>query len=226
MARSARLTRRAAEAVRANWTLKVLAAAAAVVLWLYVASGRESEIGFIVPIELRNIPPGTVVAGDVEREAQVRVAGPQARLAALSPHDVRVSVDVSPARPERPHAIRLTPASVAVPQGVHLVRVSPPEVMVRLEPVTRRRVPVAAVFGAPETGVELKGWRVEPAEVEVVGGAAQVARVTAVETVRIDLAGVARDIAREVPLAAPPGGVRIEGPATVRVQLRVGRAGS
>jgi YbbR domain-containing protein len=218
---------RLAAALRNNWALKLLAVAFALLLWRHVVGERDAEVGVLVPIELTNIPAGTVVTGDVEHQAQVRLLGPQTLLAGLSADQVRVSVDVSEVRPGRPRAIRLSRANVMVPSGLDLVRVSPPEVVVRLDPVARRRVPVAVTFaGTPAAGHELKGWLATPAEVEVVGGAEQVGRVAAVETATIDLSGLARDVVRDVPLSAPPGGVRIEGPQSVRVQLRLDRGDS
>lgn len=212
--------------LRRNWQLKVLAVAFATVLWLFVVGEREAEIGVIVPIELRNIPPGTVVAADVEREVQVRLTGPQTLLASLSPDQVRVSVDVSRATPDQPAHVRLTPATVSLPRGLDVVRVSPPEVIVRLERVARRRVPVQLVLvGKPSEGFEVGGWRAEPGEVEVVGGAHAVSRIRAVETVDVDIAGATRDVVRDVPLEAPIAGVRIDGAAVVRAHVRIARPG-
>ncbi len=212
--------------LRKNWQLKVLAVLFAVVLWLFVVGERQAEIGVIVPIELRNIPPGVVVSGDVEREVQVRVGGPQTLLASLSPDQVRVSVDVAQSRPDHPQTVRLSPATVALPRGLDLIRVSPPEIVVRVEAIMRRRVPVeASLVGSPENGLEVRGWRVEPAEVEIVGGAQAVSRIRAVETADIDVAGLVRDVVREVPLESPSAGVRVKGPAVVRVQVRIGRSG-
>ena len=216
--------RRGLRGLRENWQLKVLAVVFAVVLWLFVVGEREAEIGLIVPIEIKNIPPGTVVAADVEREVQVRVSGPQTRLASLSPDQVKVSVDVSGASPDRPMRVRLTPSTVTLPGGIDLVRVSPPEIEVRLDPITRRRVPVeASIVGAPEAGLEVKGWRVEPPAVDIVGGAETVARIESVRTVDINVAGAAADLEREVPLEAPAAGVRLDGPAVVQVRVRIGR---
>lgn len=211
--------------LRRNWQLKALAVTFAAVLWLFVVGEREAEIGVIVPIELRNIPPGTVVAADVEREVQVRLAGPQTFLASLSPDQVRVSVDVSGATPDEPQHLRLTPATVSMPRGLDVVRVSPPEIIVRVERIARRRVPVeVALVGRAAEGLEVRGWRVEPADVEIVGGAHAVSRIRAVETVDLDLAGAARDLVRDLPLESPIAGVRIEGPAVVRAHVRIGRA--
>ncbi|HEX7124853.1 MAG TPA: CdaR family protein [Thermodesulfobacteriota bacterium] len=216
--------RRVRRGLRENWQLKILAVVFAVVLWLFVVGEREAEIGLIVPIDLRNIPSGTVVAADVEREAQVRVTGPQTRLASLSPDQVKVSVDVSGASPDHPIRVRLTPSAVTLPSGINLVRLTPPEIEVRLDPITRRRVPVeASIVGAPEAGLEVKGWRVEPPAVDIVGGTEAVARIEAVRTVDVDVAGAVADLEREVPLEAPAAGVRLDGPAVVQVQVRIGR---
>lgn len=218
---------RAGRALQENWQLKLLAVLFAAALWLFVVGEREAEIGLIVPIELRNIPPGTVVGADVERVAQVRVTGPQTALASLTPDQVRVSLDVSRARPDAPQTIRLSPATVTLPQGFDLVRVSPPEIVVRVEPIVRRRVPVeVSLVGRPEPGLEVRGRWAEPDEVEVVGGAQAVSGVRAVKTVDIDLAGASRDVVQDVPLESPAAGVRIDGPPAVRVHVRIARSGS
>lgn len=218
--------RRLLEVARENWKLKVLATLFAILLWLFVVGERLGEIGLVVPIELRNIPPGTVVAGEVERAVHVRLAGPQTLLTGVSPDQVRVVLDLSQAQPDRPEVIVFSPTLVSAPRGLEVVRFIPPSITIRLTRLTRRWVPVEVIVtGRPEGGLKVEGWRSDPPQVEVVGGAEEVETVSAVETEPIDLSAAAGDVVREVPLRTPPGGVRIEGPAAVRVLVRLGRSG-
>lgn len=116
-----------------NWYLKLLSLLLAFLLWSVITGEPPAEVGFTVPLELRNVPPGLFVAGDVPASVQVRLHGPAALMRRLSPSSIIVAIDLAN-RKAGDHAFSMTPQDVVVPYGVRVVRISPATVRLRLEP--------------------------------------------------------------------------------------------
>lgn len=115
-----------------NFTLKLMALAFSVALWFYVVGERKAEVGFIVPLVLKNIPGDMVVIDEEKKEAEVKVTGPKTLVTGLSPTHIEVAIDLSNGRPGL-NTYRINPEEIKTPQGVDVIRVSPSSVKVRLE---------------------------------------------------------------------------------------------
>ncbi|MBI5342727.1 MAG: YbbR-like domain-containing protein [Deltaproteobacteria bacterium] len=81
-----------------NLGLKSLALVLAVVLWWFVAGESKVQVGFAVPLEIRNIPQGMTIMNKVERQVEVRLAGPPSLLGGVQQADVAAAIDLSDAR--------------------------------------------------------------------------------------------------------------------------------
>lgn len=116
-----------------NWHLKLLSIVLAFMLWSVITGEPPTEVGFTVPLELRNIPAGMIVVGDVPSGIQVRLHGPAALVRRLGAGDVIVALDLA-GLGRGDHAFFLNPQEVIVPYGVRVVRLSPAQIHLRLEP--------------------------------------------------------------------------------------------
>ncbi len=81
-----------------NWPAKVLSVFFALILWFFVTGEQSAEVGFAVPLELKNIPKGMMVVNDVPSFVDVRISGPRTILSSLRPSDILVSVDLNGAK--------------------------------------------------------------------------------------------------------------------------------
>jgi YbbR domain-containing protein len=135
-------------AVGRNAAEKLLAAALAVALWSYVAGETKVQVGFDVPLEIRNIPAGMVVLNKVERQVGVDLSGPPSLLSNLPRSEIVAAIDLSAAGPGR-HDVALFPRSVRVPPGIEVRRIYPGAVEVELDRLERRRIPVKVRVGGP-----------------------------------------------------------------------------
>lgn len=131
---------------RKNLGLKILALALAVLLWWFVAGETKVLVGFAVPLEIRNVPAGMTVTNKVERQVEVRLAGPPSLLGSLQQAEVTAAIDLSEARAGR-QVVRIEERSIRVPPGVKVQRIYPNAVEVSLERLERRRLPVVARIG-------------------------------------------------------------------------------
>ena len=159
-----------------NAPRKLGALAVALVVWLFVATDTATiaQRSLLVPIVVEGISAEQVVVG-LPQFAEVTVTAPTTRIDRLRPESFEAVIDLAGVSGDFQEQV-----SVAPPQGITLERVVPSEVIGIVEPVARAEVPVvASVLG--EVGGDLRvRATVTPAQAEVRGRAAIVARAVAV----------------------------------------------
>ncbi len=159
-----------------NATRKLGALTVAIVVWLFIAmdTATIAQRSLLVPIVVEGISAEQVVVG-LPQFAEVTVSAPTTRIDRLRPESFEAVIDVTGLSGDFQVQV-----AVAPPQGIVLERVVPSEVIGIVETVARAQVPVvASVLG--EIGADLRTRvTVTPAEAEVRGRAAVVARVVAV----------------------------------------------
>jgi YbbR domain-containing protein len=205
--------------LRRNLGQKFLSLVLAVALWWYVAGESRVQVGQVVPLEIRNLPVGTVITNKVERQVELRLSAPPTLLSTLKPTEMGVSVDLA-SLGEGKHAIPLSERDVTIPRGVKVERIFPPVVEVQLAKVLRRSVPVVAVVHLPASGGR-RPYRVEvtPPEAVVEATEEEFARIRSVETEEIRPDRKSGPWTGEAPLNPPGGHAKILEPRTVRVRL-------
>ncbi len=147
---------------------RVLALAVAVAVWYMVAADRNPQTERTVTTELqaRGLAAGLVVVGMASR-VEVRVRGPRSAVAELNADGLEAYVDLG--QMTEPGEYRL-PVRVRPPQGLRVVAVQPAEVVVTVDSVARRQVPVEVVLqGVPAPGAILGQPVVQPPRVTVQG---------------------------------------------------------
>jgi YbbR domain-containing protein len=120
----------------------------------------------------------------------------------LDSDDLKFALDLTGAR-SGSLSYPLGPNSFNVPRGVTVSRITPPIVHLRLEPVAKRTLPVTVRYsGKPPPGYKIAQAAIEPETVSVQGPADEVGRLTAVETVPVDLEDKPGVIKRKARLSA------------------------
>ena len=153
--------------IRKNLGLRGLALGLAVILWWFVAGESNVHVGFAVPLEIRNIPSGMAITNKVDRQVDVRLAGPSTLINTLQQKEISAAVDLSVAKAGR-ETIPLSERSVKVPAGVRVERVYPPYVEVILEKLERKTVPVLPQIKAPSrVRSRIAKTEVDPPSLEV-----------------------------------------------------------
>jgi len=181
-----------------NWTIKFISLACAIALWLYVTSTGKTEMTLTVPLELRNIPQGMTVVGDVTSSVEVRVQG-QERVLGDSAFGKKVAgiLDLAMTK-EGENTVRISPDDIKRPDGVMVTHMSLSEVKVYLEPLVRRTFRLRPVLhGAPKAGYYLAGVTVAPAKIVVEGPASVMKTLDKLETMPIDIQGTRESLTVE-----------------------------
>ncbi len=204
-----------------NWELKLVSLVVASMFWLFVVSGERGEVALSVPIEYLNVPSGLLLSGSTPDTVDVQVRGLRSSLARLSGADLRAQVDLARLSAGET-VVRLGPDGVVAPRDVTVLRVSPSRLHLALEPVVTAALKVVPRFtGASGPGYRVAVVAVDPPVVSVRGPRSEVSGRSEVQTIPIDLTGVAGQVTRSVEIEAPGGAVRLATTRTVDVTVLV-----
>ncbi len=181
-----------------NWSIKLVSLLCAIALWLYVMSTGKTEMTLTIPLELRNIPQGMAVVGNVTSSVEVRVQG-QERVLSDSAFGKRIAgiLDLAMAR-EGENLVRFSPDDIKRPDGVMVTHMSLSEVRVKLEKVVRKTFRLRQVLhGVPGDGYRLSGVLVSPVKITVEGPASVMQSLNKLETMPIDIQGARETLTTE-----------------------------
>lgn len=211
-----------------NWPLKLAALALASILYAgFVLSQNVQTWPSAVPIVPVRLPANAVLVGNLPSVTSIRFIAPPSVAARLTSDSFRASVDLSTAvvDPERPFVTARVRLEVA-DSRVTIVDYSPQEILVQLDPLISRSVPVEVETGDVPAGLTVGVPELSVPQVTVSGPASVVDLVRAARaTVVIQPSGL--DVDADVPLVAVdalgntvrPVDIR---PETIRVRIRVG----
>jgi hypothetical protein len=171
-----------------NGSIKLLSLGLSLILWFYVTSRGKTELTLTVPIELRNIPAGMMVVGDVTGSLEARMQGQERVLRDSSFSKKVIAVlDLSLAR-EGENSIPISLDDIRRPNGTVVTHLSRYEVRVKLERVARRSFRLKPVLrGTPAEGYRLAGTTVTPSRIVMEGPASVMLMIERLETMPIDI---------------------------------------
>ena len=168
-----------------NLGLKALALIIAVGLWL--AGHRDTERAIEVAAEFRNLPADLMVMDNRVDYVVLRLMGPRTLVSTLDPDNLKLSLDLNGAKPGT-SSYTLVAEDFNIPRGVTVGRITPPVIHLRLEPVIKRTLPVTVrLSGKPADGYRVTQTVALPESVSVQGPAEDVRRLTAIETLPLDV---------------------------------------
>jgi YbbR domain-containing protein len=204
-----------------NWLLKLISLAFALVLWFSVMGERKLEIGFTVPLELKNVPEGMMVASEVPSQVDVRLSGPRTMLLNLGPKDIRIAVDLNELKPGLTSFRRLE-ERLDIPAGIKVTRLSPSFVDIKLERIRSRAIPVKVVFsGRVAEGFRISRVEAEPATVNVEGADGELRDLAEVQTDAFDISGASEDLTLHVPINYRGRYTQLKGANSVEVTVEL-----
>ncbi len=186
-----------------NWSLKLLALAIALAMWVFVVGQEKSEISVRVPVEITNIPPDMMVVDDVVGEVDARLYGPRTLIRRVATERLSKAVDLT-GLGLGTHVFQIEPDDLKLPPGVRVLRISPDAFRLTLAPRLTREVPVQPVIkGSPAEGFELAEVKFKPAKVTVVGLREDVSELDFVFTLPLDVTDRKESFSRLAQLRLP-----------------------
>jgi len=194
-----------------NFPIKLFALLFAVVLWLHASTRGQSEVNFVIPLELRNIPSNVSIIGNVPDFVEIRLRGDEPKLRGLSSDDVKVSLNLSDAR-EGEVRYTITDSDIKAPSGLNVVKISPVVVNIRFDKKIKRQLKVEPqLVGDPAPGYEVTEVRVLPDTVTATGPKSELEWLKSVSTDPIGIQGLKGGLENRVGLKKPESGyIRLE----------------
>jgi YbbR domain-containing protein len=190
-------------------------------LWLFVMGEQKAEVGYTVPLELKNLPKELVVANEVPSLVDVRISGPRTLLTNLKPASLSMSVDLRDLQPGLTTFKRLD-ENLNIPSALKVSRLSPSYVEVKLERLRQKTVPVRVVLvGKPAAGTSIGPVLVRPASVVIEGAESEVKDVVEVETEQVDLSSVRDHFTLTLPINYRGTYTALKDRKTVEVEVHI-----
>lgn len=178
---------------------KVISVIIAVVLWGIVLGSRNVEVTKEVPLEIVT-PADIVPANEVPEKIAFRLSGPKAFLRSiLDRREEPIRVNLSGAKPALV-TYRFFSDNIRVPIGVKVLSINPTAILIKLEYLKRKDVPVRVEFkGNPPDGYRIVKAEVKPEIVRIKGAESRVDGITELGTAPIDISNLKKNIEKEVP---------------------------
>lgn len=208
-----------------NWPLKVASIAVSVLLYggLVLAQNTRTFDGS-VPVESIGQATDVIVLSDLGAVRTIRYFAPADLGLRLDSSSFRASVDLAGLDPDA-GPISVAIRVVAIDPRIQVLEYEPSRVIVSLDAVISRSVPVRVVVGSVPAGLEIGDPTADAEEVVVTGPRSIVDRVVEAQArVAVDASGI--DINRQVELlpvdavGEPLGPVDVD-PASIQVRLPV-----
>jgi YbbR domain-containing protein len=208
-----------------NWPLKLAALALATLLYAGLIVSQNTQTRSVgVPIQAVNQPPLTITIGALGEVTEIRyLVGDETNVAVPSAN-FTATVDLSNVQPG-PQAQSVRVKVESADPRIQVISQTPAFVLVRLEKVVPKTVPVLVMPGTVPSGLTIRPPQASIESAIVRGAQSDIARVAAVRaTIPIDTSGIHIDA--EFPLTPvdelgePVRGVEVD-PATVHVTMAV-----
>lgn len=175
---------------------KIVSLLLAIAIWIYVGAGLAQVGNFPgkIPLEVKNTPPNLAAVLDVE-DVSVRIVAGSNFWKNLSANSFAATLDLAGFQ-EGTYDV---PVKVVVNvEGVQIVEINPNKVLVRLEKITQKEVPVVLLTqGKAAEGFVVGNWQLKPDRVTVTGASSIVAKVLAA-TAKITLSGEQQEVQRVI----------------------------
>jgi hypothetical protein len=198
--------------------LKSLALALSVTLWISMTYVGESKMGFLVPLSFEDLGKGMAVSQTDTKDVMITVSGPLSMLKNLKADDIRVPVNLARAKEGR-QTFTIRKGDVIVPAGLRVEDANPDYVVVELDKLVEKRLPVVVKLDKRwADSYEVVSWR--PMYVEVEGPRELLEKGTVLETLPVNGNFTRQQEVLDIPLDAKSLEARRVTPGNVTVTLR------
>jgi len=190
---------------------KTISVMIACVLWVVVLGSRKVEVAKEVPVEIvtsDNIVPGN----DIPDRIVFRLSGPKAFLrTVLDRVEKPIRVNLMGAKPGLV-TYRFFSDNIRIPIGVKVLSINPAAILVKLEKVKYRTVPIRLkLSGNPAEGYEVLKSHVKPKKVKIKGAASRIKKITELRPQAVDVSGIKASTKQDLKFDLAQLGVAIEG---------------
>ncbi|MFZ5760048.1 MAG: YbbR-like domain-containing protein [Thermodesulfobacteriota bacterium] len=187
-----------------NWVLKLISFFFALFLWYFVVGEDKVDKTINIPVEILNMPANLTISNQFKNELEITVTGPRGLIRNLDQQHIYRPIDLSRAEPGT-RVFQNTEDSISLPRGVRLLRVKPTDIILQLDMLVKKNIPIQAVSsGEPPAGFTLVSITTDPPTLPVTGPQILVEQHDAISTSPIDVSRLTASTTRPVALELPP----------------------
>ena len=169
---------------------KLLSLAAAVGLWVSVASEPELATLRTVPVEYKGVPGDLEFSSSFVEDVVLEMRGPSSRLRDLRDARAAVVLDFSSVHVPGERTFTIDSSNASLPRGIQLVRSIPEQLRFKFERRETLEVPVEVRLSPPHEGYAVASIQVIPPALSITGPETSVRRMRTVTTDPLDISGV------------------------------------
>jgi len=149
--------------------LKAVSLLLSLILWVTVLGYRGEDLKKNVRLEPQ-LPPGMMIVNKIPSSIQFTLTGPRVMLEAADKRIQPIRLDLTHTR-QATNGFSVTEDLLGeLPPGVRVTSISPPQVLIRLEEVVEKYIPVkATVTGKLPAGYEVVTVKTSPSKIAVSG---------------------------------------------------------
>jgi YbbR domain-containing protein len=157
-----------------------------------------NEIEILIPVDPYNLPDGLALVDPVLKEIEIRVKGPVSVLDDLRRNVPRYKLDLSSVAVGM-ESIVINPDLIQMPGGTQITRVSPAYLIVKIDRLLKKQVPVkVAVSGEPAGSYSINGMLAKPSSILICGPETTVGLVDEIFTKPIDVSTRSESFKKEI----------------------------
>jgi YbbR domain-containing protein len=193
-----------------NLGLRAIALFLAIGLWVFVNAGQhEAQISLQVPINYRGLPASMMIVNQRPDFVDVQISGPRTLLSLLDPSRLGLNLDLTGVAPGQA-SFKINPEMFNVPRQTSVTRVSPSQVVLDIDAIAHKELPVRVDIAGPvESGYAVGAIEIKPSTVTITGPSHQVSGISQIQTEPFDIKGVTSQVERVVPLVMPPRLIKV-----------------
>lgn len=213
------------QSISRNWQIKTVMIIIATGLWIFVSldQSRLGKFPGAIKIDTRNLASGTVAVLSDEY-AELTIQATETKWQSLQPDQFDVYVDLKDLGTGT-HEIAVKAESKV--SGVSIGSINPKKIIVNIEPVITRELPITVVIqGEPATGYIVGSYRANPVTATISGARTIVSSIDQI-TAEISLNGESGSLVRAVKLQVATklnDNVTIS-PAEAEIEVSIAKSG-
>ncbi len=204
-----------------DWTLRFISLVLAVTLWYFVGGDDTVDKNVMAPIEVINLPRDLVISNQFKREIEVTISGPRSQVLNIEKGDITRQVDLAHAVPGT-MVINNENHLISVPRGVKVLRTQPDSIILSLDKLIQKQLPVKPVTkGTLAPHYLLRDITMKPETISITGPQAVLSQVNDLQTQVIDISGMHQPIQLQVPLKLNTALLDLIGETSVTADLDI-----